>query len=217
MISPARLSFAFSTIAAIATLLAAAACGPGRKEPTLAPLPSASVGVPAGAGSASSPAALSVTALPSGLPPFASVPPPGARGSKKAARRDVPGLDTCLPFKATTRDVVAEVERTAHACAKAAALKPVGPVLRGTQGDGEPAARHKVHVDAGRCYRVVLAHDAKAAVIALRDSAGDTVAESPTAAAPEAGVACFTSADDAEITVSIGSGKGSYAAQLLVE
>ncbi len=203
--------------ATLAPLFTAAACGPGKKDPVLAPLPATSVGVPDASGSAAGSPAWAVTAPPSGLPPFATVPPPGARGSKKASRKAMAGLDACLPFTASTRDVVAELERTAQACAKVAALKPIGQPFRGTQGDGDPAARHKVHVDAGKCYRVVLAHDARAAVVGLRDSAGDIVAESPTAAAPEAGLACFTSADDAEITVSIGSGKGSYAAQLLGE
>lgn len=54
----------------------------------------------------------------------------------------------------------------------------------------------------------------KDAVLALRDSAGDMVAESPSAALPADGTICFTASDEVTLLVGIGAGKGAYAAQV---
>jgi hypothetical protein len=54
-------------------------------------------------------------------------------------------------------------------------------------------------------------HDA---VVVMRDSAGDMVAESAGAALPEDGAVCFTAADEVTLMVGIGAGKGAYAAQV---
>ena len=194
-------------------LLGLASCGPPRKD-SVSPVPSGGV-APATSRASSTTSGPGVTTPPSGLPPFASVPPPGVVGSRRARKKELPGLDTCVPSRLPSRDVGTEVARLAEACAQAAPMKPVGAAFRGAQADGEPAARHKVHVEGGRCYRVYLAHDAPSAVVGMRDGAGDLVAESPTFAAPASSVACFASADDVEITVSVGSGKASYAAQLV--
>jgi hypothetical protein len=54
----------------------------------------------------------------------------------------------------------------------------------------------------------------KDAVVVMRDSGGDIVAESAGSALPDDGALCFTSTDELTLMVAIGSGKGAYALQL---
>ena len=68
-------------------------------------------------------------------------------------------------------------------------MKPVGAMIRAQQADRDAHQEHKVRVDANKCYRVVFATDENVhdAVVVMRDSAGDVVAESAGAALPEDG------------------------------
>jgi hypothetical protein len=154
---------------------------------------------------------------PSGLPPLAAMPPPGVAGSKKAKKKTDGTLYACGGgAKPTAKDPADLVKRLGEACATTAKMKPVGAMIRATQADRDAHHEHKVRVEANRCYRVVFAADESVhdAVVVMRDSAGDIVAESPGAALPEDGAMCFTAADEVTLLVAIGAGKGAYAAQV---
>lgn len=186
----------------------AIACGGGQDPAT--PGRTADGGVDSGA-------ALLVRPPPSGLPAMAQMPPPGVAGSRKATVRPDPVLGGCSAAVApSAKDATAQLKKIGDACA-AAKMKAVGAALRGTQGDRDAHQENKVHVEAGRCYRVYLATDdaVKSAVVVMRDSAGDIVVEGPAPAIPASGSACFTAADDVTLLVGVGSGKGAWAAQLV--
>lgn len=195
-----------------ALLLVAVACG-GR-EP-IAPISTSDGGAEAG-----KPTALAPTPPPSGLPPMATMPPPGVAGSKKAKKKSDGALFACGGgAKPTAKDPADLVKRVGEGCAAAAKMKPLGAVLRGTQADKDAHQEHKVRVEANKCYRVYFATDegAKDAVVVMRDSAGDVVAESPAVAMPDDGAVCFTSADEVSLLVAIGAGKATYALQVWAE
>jgi hypothetical protein len=192
----------------------AAACGGGGS-----PVPANAA---AGRGSANASASgaggsFAQTPPPSGLPPLAAMPAPGVAGSKKAKKKADGALFACGGgAKPTAKDPADLVKRLGEACAAAAKMKPVGAMIRGQQADRDAHQEHKVRVEANKCYRVVFATDENIhdAVVVMRDSAGDMVAESAGAALPEDGALCFTTADEVTLMVGVGAGKGSYAAQV---
>jgi hypothetical protein len=145
------------------------------------------------------------------------MPPPGVAGSKKARVKSDEALFTCGGgARPSSNDPAALVKRLGEACAAASKMRAVGPLLRAQQADHDAHQEHKVRVEANKCYRVVFATEESVtdAVVVMRDSAGDVVAESAGAALPEGGAVCFTSADEVTLLVAIGAGKGGYAAQV---
>ena len=145
------------------------------------------------------------------------MPPPGVAGSKKAKKKTDGALYACGGgAKPVAKDPAELVKRLGEACASASKMKPVGAMIRAQQADRDAHQEHKVRVEANRCYRVVFATDenVKDAVVVMRDSAGDVVAESPGAALPEDGALCFTASDEVTVMIGIGAGKGAYAAQV---
>jgi hypothetical protein len=201
------------SVLAVALALAASAplaCGSGGKQqPALAP-----VQVPSAGASGAAPGA---TPPPSGLPPMAPMPPPGVAGSRKARKKANAALYSCgATGPLAARDPAEQVKRLGEACAGPSRMHATGAPLRGQLSDRDPHQEHRFHAEAGHCYRVYFATDegVRDAVLVLRDSAGDVVAESPAPALPDDGSACFTSADDVTLLVAVGSGKGGYAAQV---
>lgn len=198
----------------------ALACGP-KPEPTVTPVTAPSASASASAAPPGPPkpppSGMGSLPLPTTVPSAVSMPPAGVVGSKKIRRRDDAGLRACVPAKIASKDVAGELAKVAAACDRAAKLKPVGAAMRGSQKDDAPAAEHKVKVDAGKCYRVYIAHDGASLVLGMRDSSGDLVGESPTLALPEGGLVCFTASDEVAITVASGSGRADYAVQLFAE
>lgn len=189
------------------------ACG-GEAKPAAGPAkPAAS----ASAAASASGGGLTVSPPPSGLPPLAAMPPAGVAGSKKAKKKTDPSLYACGGgAKPSAKDPADLVKRLGESCAAAAKMKPVGPMIRAQQADRDAHQEHKVRVEANKCYRVVFATDENVtdAVVVMRDSAGDVVAESAGAALPEDGALCFTSNDEVTLLVGIGAGKGAYAVQV---
>ncbi len=210
MVLPAMSLTAIAAVAAIAT-----ACGGGGAAGKQATGPAGPAS--ATAANSSGGGAFAQTPPPSGLPPLAAMPPPGVVGSKKAKMKHDGALFACGGgAKPTAKDPADLVKRLGEACASAAKMKPVGAMIRGQQADRDAHQEYKVRVEANKCYRVVFAADDNVhdAVVVMRDSAGDMVAESAGAALPEDGALCFTTADEVTLMVGIGAGKGSYAAQV---
>lgn len=200
----------FFVIACAVGVACAMACGGGK--PVTGP-----TGGPSASASGSGAGGLGLSPPPSGLPPFASMPPAGVAGSKKAKKKTDGALYACGGgAKPSAKDPADLVKRLGEACAAAAKMKPVGAMIRATQADRDAHQEHKVRVEANKCYRVVFATDENVhdAVVVMRDSAGDIVAESPGAALPEDGAVCFTTADEITLMIAIGAGKGAYAAQV---
>jgi hypothetical protein len=198
---------------AVAGLAACGGGGGGGSKPATRPAGAASASASAsGAGSG-----FAVTPPPSGLPPLASMPAPGVTGSKKAKKKTDGALYACGGgTKPSAKDPAELVKRVGEACAGAAKMKPVGPMMRAQQADRDAHQEHKLRVEPNKCYRVVFATDenVKDAVIVMRDSAGDMVAESAGAALPEDGAICFSVADEITLMIAVGAGKGAYAAQV---
>jgi hypothetical protein len=144
---------------------------------------------------------------------MAEMPPPGVRGSKKATLKSVAGA-ACTVAASGAGDPSARLKSFAESCNRAAKLGAKGSVFAGSVGEGDPHKEHAFHVEANHCYRVYAAFEATDAIVALRDSAGDTVSESPSGASPDTGASCFRVADDVTVVVSAGTGKGRYAAQV---
>lgn len=192
----------------------AVACGGGGR----AVVPNTAAGDAGASASGSSVSgSFAQTPPPSGLPPLAAMPAPGVAGSKKAKKKSDGALFTCGGgAKPTAKDPADLVKRLGEACASAAKMKPLGAMIRGQQADRDAHQEYKLRVEANKCYRVVFAADENVhdAVIVMRDSAGDMVAESAGAALPEDGALCFTTADEVTLMVGVGAGKGSYAAQV---
>lgn len=198
-----------ATVALSSVVTVAAACGGGAKTP--AKLGPADAGAEAGAGQ------LATSPPPSGLPPMAAMPPPGVAGSKRAKRKPDDALSACAAtFAPQGKDPAALVQKIGEACAAASKMKPLGPPMRGQQADKDAHQESKFRAEANRCYRVYVASDegAKDVVVVLRDSAGDVVVEAPAPAVPQDGVVCFTTADEVSLLVGVGSGKGSWTAQV---
>lgn len=196
----------------IAGLTALAACKGGNQANTPVSVPPVDGGT-----DASTPNVFATTPPPSGLPPMAPIPPPGVAGSKKAKVKDDAALIECGGKEAShAKDPSALVRRIGEACAAPSKMKPVGGPLKGTQADKDPHQDNKFHVEANHCYRVYFATDdgVKDVVATLRDSNGDVIASAPGPAAPQFGAMCFTSADDVTFALGIGSGKGTWAAQV---
>jgi hypothetical protein len=190
-------------------VFALAACGGGGSKP-IVPKAGADAGAEGGS-------IFATTPPPSGLPPMAQMPPAGVIGSKKAKKRADAALASCTGASSpAAKDPLDFVKRTGEACAAASKMKPLGPPIRGQQADKDAHQEHRVRVEANKCYRVYFATDeaVKDAVLVVRDSAGDIVAESPAAAVPEDGTMCFSVADELTLLVAIGRGKGAYAAQM---
>lgn len=206
--------FLVTAFFALPAAVALVACGGGSKTAAAPAAASADAGAPKPS------AAVSVTPPPSGLPPMASMPPAGVAGSKKGKTKTDPRLYACgAGAKATTKDPSELVKRAGEGCASASKMKPVGAPIRGQQGDKDPSQEQKLRVQAGKCYRVYFASDTnvKDAVLVMRDSNGDIVAESAGFALPEDGAVCFETADEVSLLLATGAGKGSYVAQVWSE
>lgn len=191
-----------------AALAFAAACGSQKKDALTIP----STSQPDGGAQPS----WIVTPPPSGLPPFAPMPPPGVVGSKKARAKRDPSWQACHAGVKPSKDLAAEVAARGKACENATKMHPVGGVLRGTQGAGDPHQEFPLLAEAKRCYRVYLAADDQVVDVGLlvKDSAGDVAGEDAGLVLLDDGAVCFDSADDAKIVVTVGGGKGSYALQV---
>jgi hypothetical protein len=143
------------------------------------------------------------------------MPPPGVAGSKKAKNKHDPSFAAChASFRTTSKDLGAEVAKLGQSCATSTKMHAIGGLLRGTQGDGDPHQEYKVRVEANHCYRVFVAYDVKDIGLLVRDSSGDVAGEDSGRALFDDGAICFTSADDATVVVTVGGGRGAYAAQV---
>ncbi len=213
--STTRTALVFVTATSLAAVAAVACGGGGGAAGTSGAAPSARSSASAPPTSAGG--AFAQTPPPSGLPPLAPMPPPGVAGSKKAKLKPDGALFACGGgAKPTAKDPADLVKRLGESCASAAKMKPVGAMIRGQEADRDAHQEHKLRVEANKCYRVVFATDENVhdAVVVMRDSSGDVVAESPGAALPEDGSICFTTADEVTLMVAVGAGKGAYAAQV---
>jgi len=163
------------------------------------------------------PNVFATTPPPSGLPPMASMPPPGVNGSKKAKKKPDASLSACGgASRGSGKDPADVVKKIGDGCAAASKMKPAGALIKNQQADKDTHQESKMRVEANHCYRVYVATDdtVKDLVVVMRDSAGDIVVEAPGPAIPQDGSVCFTTADEVTLLVSVGAGKGTWAAQV---
>jgi hypothetical protein len=200
-------ALALSLPCAIAFL--AIACG-GPSTPPITPLPT----TPADAGNEAAASWTTLTPPPSGLPPMAQMPPPGVIGSKKAHVNEKADGASCVDVVRAKGAPAADLKKFTDACAAPMKMHAVSTLLQGTAADTDGAKDVKFHAEAGHCYRAFAGFEAKSVVLGVHDSQGGVVAESATGAVPEHGALCFDGADDAVLVVSVGTGKGAFAAQV---
>lgn len=198
---------AFGSLVAVGAgvMSVALACGP---KPTVAP-----VLAPAASGSAPASAVAAPTPLPSGLPAALPVPPMGVRGSARARVMPDPAAACPETRAANAAAPASALKQLAEACS----LRPSGRLLAGTLGDGESAKSWPFRAKKGQCYRLLVAHEPalQDVVVLLRDSQGAYAVEGPEVAVPASGKVCFDADDDATVLVSVGTGRGAFAVQIV--
>lgn len=194
-------------VGALAVLIA---CGNSPKKDVLS-IPSTNAGSDAGATPS-----WATTPPPSGLPPFAPMPPPGVTGSKKAHKKRDAAWQACHQSVKASKDLAAEVAARGKACEQATKMHAVGGVLRGSQSAGDAHQEFPLKAEAKHCYRVYLAAEADVVDVGLliKDSTGDSAGEDAGLVLLDDGAVCFDASDDAKVVVTVGSGKGSYALQI---
>lgn len=189
-------------------LVIAAGCGgPTSKTPTT------HQPVDAGADAAALPSHLVST-----LPTDVRNPPPFNLGSKHAQRKAHPEWSACHADFHPAGDAAKAVDALASACASVTQMHAIGTPMTGTQNalSSQPVV-YKLHAQGKHCYRVygVAGSAVKSLVAVVADDAGAEIAEyhtddvTPFFAPDEA--LCFSDDDEAQITVSVGIGDGSYA------
>ncbi len=152
--------------------------------------------------------------------PMAEVAPTFRYGSRKAEKKAVSPPPCADPGGADPR---AQAGAFVHSCGDK--MRPLGPPQAGTQAETAPAQPFKLKAEGGHCYRFYAgsARTVKNLVVVVTDSTGAIAWESRSAqqdgpahlVAPEDGVLCFKSSDDALVTVSVGSGAGPYTLQIV--
>jgi hypothetical protein len=105
-------------------------------------------------------------------------------------------------------------------CEAATKMKPFGKAMTGKQGAEDAPQSFPFEAKAGHCYRAFAqaTDDIKDLDLALKDSAGVVVGQDstddPSPVVLEDGAVCFSKDDKANVIVSVGMGKGSYAVQI---
>lgn len=153
--------------------------------------------------------------LPSGLPAALPVPPMGVRGSTRAkVKDDASGACTERTADGATGP---KPEDSLKKIATACKLAPSSALFSASLSDGEGHREWPFRAKAGHCYRVLSSSDGQArdVVVVFRDGKGDVVTTGPESALPTHGKACFDADDDTTLLVSVGTGKGSVALQVV--
>ncbi|WP_394846603.1 hypothetical protein LZC95_03950 [Pendulispora brunnea] len=196
-----------------AVTVVCSACG-GEPKVAVSPAPAVDAGA--------SPATPTAQPYVASSVPMATMPPPFQYGSRKAEKKAVPAAPGCRDALGTgSGDLASQVQKLAKSCSEK--MRAVAAPTSGTQTQGAAAQNIKLKAESGRCYRVVAAAapTVKNLVVVVTDSTGavawESRTEEPRIVAPEDGTLCFKSADDAQVTVSVGSGEGAYAVQILSE
>jgi len=210
--------FAINVVAPLtfAALAALEGCG---GEPKVAATPA---GTAADAGAKTAPPAQPFIAS---NVPMASVPPSFQYGSRKAEMKPLTGPNPCRADfgpqapASSGADLAGQVQKLAKSCSEK--MRALAAPTSGTQTQGAPAQNVKLKAESGRCYRVfaTAASTVKNLIVVVTDSTGaiawEARTEEPRLVAPEDGTLCFKANDDAQVTVSVGSGDGAYALQIV--
>ena len=175
------------------------ACGP--KESMVSPVgPSSSF-------ASASESVHSPSPLPIGVP----VSPMGVLGARRASIRD-DASDRCI---AANPQFGGDEEEAVLRIAWKCNLPAASPVLKGVSQQGNGAKELSFRAKAGHCYRVLSAQTPMVTdlLIVLRDSQGDIA--TGTGGAPKKGKVCVEADDEWTILVSVGSGHGGFAVQVV--
>lgn len=152
--------------------------------------------------------------------PDVKLPPPLRLNSKHVARKPMPAWAGCGASSKSVGDAAKSLDALTAACAVSSKVRPTGAPILGSGSATTPAASSKLHLDAGRCYRVYGAAGAgvKSFVVTIMDTDGANVAEyhadavSPFIAPDEA--LCAEKAEDLTVLVAVGAGDGAYAVSI---
>jgi hypothetical protein len=215
-LSPRTLSRALLVCAAIAPFAITVACGGDKKPPVDGPpTPTAS----ATDSVATTPTDTTTSSAPT--PPPSAEPPAVEKKSKKADKKQDASFAAChKDYKPGGKSVEGDVTKLAKSCEKATSMKLVGKMITAKQdAEGKPQT-YPLKAAAGKCYRVYAESETgiKDLDLAIKDSNGDIAGEDstddPSPIVLEDGAVCFKEADDAQVIVSVGMGKGKYALQI---
>jgi hypothetical protein len=206
-------------VAAAPLVVSVVGCGGAESHPPVAPPPpSASASSSeAAVASAPSPPLGAATPLPSAAPP----PPAPVATSAVATIQSNPAWAGChQSYKAKGKDVANDVAAMAKGCAATTQMKQMGKTIAGKQAAEDLPQSFPFEAKGGHCYRVYAqAVDAIQDLdVVVKDSAGIVVGQDstddPSPVVMEDGAVCFSKDDKASVVVSVGMGKGSYAAQI---
>ena len=146
---------------------------------------------------------------------------PLAQRSTKTTEKHDPAWAACHQgFKPKGKSLEADVSAMAKGCEGVTKMKPVGATITGQQDAKSQPRLVPLKAEAGKCYRVYAASSGTVGDLDLvvRDSRGDIASEDttddPSPVIAEDGAVCFKDADAANVVVSIGAGKGSYALEI---
>lgn len=198
----------WSTPVFVVTVGLASACG---SKPAEVPV----LGSKASASASSSAGTPPQSPLPSGLPAALPVPPMGVRGSTRAKLKD--DASGACTAQASDSGAGAKPEDALKKVTNACKLSAASAVFSASLSDGEGHREWPFRAKAGHCYRVLSASDGQArdVVVVFRDGKGDVVITGPDSALPTHGKACFEADDDTTLLVSVGTGKGAVAVQVV--
>jgi hypothetical protein len=163
------------------------------------------------------PPAATATETASATPP---PPPPAPTSTVATVKTDASWAGCHQSFKAKGKDVSNDVAAMAKACATLTKMKLFGKTLTGKQADQDAPQSFPLDAKANHCYRAFAqaSEGIKDLDVVVKDSAkivvGQDATDDPSPVVMEDGAVCFSKDDKANVVVSVGMGKGSYALQI---
>jgi hypothetical protein len=153
---------------------------------------------------------------PANLPAMAAMPAPGVRGSPVATVSGERAFETCIKRTRVVKNALEAAHSVGQGCSGVAKNHPIGVPLPVANSDSERASESSFRAESGKCYRVYSAHTSEVmeTAIVLRDGAGNIIIDSPSDTIPQAGAFCFSAATQVTVTLAIGRGKGTFAAEV---
>jgi hypothetical protein len=142
-------------------------------------------------------------------------------GSTKATIKLSSQLSACHSlFTVAGSDAAAEVSRLAALCVEVTKMQRAYGPFTGAQAAADTPQTYKWKGRAGHCYRAygVGVNGIKNLDLLLEDSTGEALGQDldngPAPVVLDTGTICFKVDDEADVVVSVGDGKGSYAVEI---
>lgn len=155
---------------------------------------------------------------PDTLPPPAIMPPAGVAASKELVREGDDEGARCAPPSTGSASARGQLDAIIRDCKLGAGATRAGDAFGGQQGEGDAAERRSLPVAAGRCYRIVAAHDTSVEQlgVVVLDGRGAVAFDGEAPVAPASGWLCAKASGAVTIAVSVGRGRGRWMAEVWI-